>query len=57
MSALYHIAQNDPPTLSRVHPQFEKVVRTDEIISFVAYCLQRDPKTRPSAQECRQVNF
>lgn len=57
MSALYYIAQNDPPVLSKVHPVFENVVRSDDIISFVKHCLQREPQKRPSAQECKEVNI
>ncbi|KAI6176544.1 Protein kinase domain-containing protein [Aphelenchoides bicaudatus] len=57
MSALYYIAQNAPPTLSKVHPIFENVIRSDDIISFVKHCLQREPKDRPSAQECKEHSF
>ncbi|KAI6214668.1 hypothetical protein M3Y94_00295700 [Aphelenchoides besseyi] len=57
MSALYHIAQNDPPVLSRVHPQFAGVVRSNEIISFVQLCLQKDPSSRPMAADCKNHEF
>ncbi|XP_013085302.1 serine/threonine-protein kinase TAO1-like isoform X2 [Biomphalaria glabrata] len=44
MSALYHIAQNDSPTLSGGDWQ-------DEFHNFVDACLQKIPKDRPSATQ------
>ena len=49
MSALYHIAQNDSPTLSGGE-------WSDEFHNFVDSCLAKSPENRPSAAECLQVN-
>lgn len=55
MSALYHIAQNEPPRLTRSHPVFPDVTRSEEMISFVEKCLKKDPSVRFSARESKQV--
>uniref|UniRef100_A0A1I7SE52 non-specific serine/threonine protein kinase n=1 Tax=Bursaphelenchus xylophilus TaxID=6326 RepID=A0A1I7SE52_BURXY len=57
MSALYHIAQNDPPTLSRTHPVYTEVVRSEEMIDFVSKCLKKEPSDRMSAVECKNHGF
>ncbi|XP_077288263.1 serine/threonine-protein kinase Tao [Arctopsyche grandis] len=44
MSALYHIAQNDAPTLSA--PEWSDTFR-----HFVEVCLQKSPLTRPTSTE------
>jgi len=49
MSALYYIPQNDPPTLA------EPQLWSKEFQNFVAWCLQKNPDNRPSAQELMQV--
>ncbi len=51
MSALYHIAQNDAPTLKRTNDTHQ----TDEFISFIAMCLQKSPNDRPTANELLNV--
>lgn len=48
MSALYHIAQNDSPSLSGGD-------WTDEFRNFVDDCLAKTPKDRPSARDILQV--
>ncbi|VDO94828.1 unnamed protein product [Soboliphyme baturini] len=50
MSALYHIAQNDPPVLSSTEwsTQFQ---------DFVTHCLIKDPAKRMSTQECLSHAF
>lgn len=49
MSALYHIAQNDPPTLSTASNW------TNDFVDFVNMCLTKDSSKRPSAAECSKV--
>ncbi|XP_019618163.1 PREDICTED: serine/threonine-protein kinase TAO1-like isoform X2 [Branchiostoma belcheri] len=44
MSALYHIAQNDAPSLSSIE-------WSEEFRNFVDACLQKNPVDRPTAQE------
>ena len=51
MSALYQIAQNDPPTLKITND----VHYTDDFISFIAMCLQKLPNERPAAKELLSV--
>lgn len=48
MSALYHIAQNDPPSLTTTD-------WSDEFLSFVNVCLAKEATDRPSATELLQV--
>lgn len=48
MSALYHIAQNDSPSLSGGE-------WSDEFCNFVQRCLRKVPADRPSGGECLQV--
>ena len=48
MSALYHIAQNDSPTLSS--PDWSDVFR-----HFVDACLQKNPCDRPTSERLTQV--
>ncbi|KAG8146193.1 putative Serine-threonine-protein [Naja naja] len=50
MSALYHIAQNDSPTL-------QSNEWTDSFRRFVDYCLQKLPQERPSSSELLRVTF
>lgn len=49
MSALYHIAQNDPPTLAGGE-------WTDDFRSFVDSCLAKSSCDRPSAEKLLQVS-
>ncbi|XP_061759078.1 serine/threonine-protein kinase TAO3 isoform X2 [Nerophis ophidion] len=50
MSALYHIAQNDSPTL-------QSNEWSDPFRSFVDYCLQKFPQDRPSSGELLRHDF
>lgn len=50
MSALYHIAQNDSPTL-------QSNEWTDPFRRFVDYCLQKMPQERPTSAELLQHDF
>ncbi|XP_067686151.1 serine/threonine-protein kinase TAO1-like isoform X2 [Haliotis asinina] len=50
MSALYHIAQNDSPSLSAGE-------WSDDFRNFVDACLAKDPENRPSAAELLQNQF
>ncbi|XP_007936399.1 serine/threonine-protein kinase TAO3 [Orycteropus afer afer] len=50
MSALYHIAQNDSPTL-------QSNEWTDSFRRFVDYCLQKIPQERPTSAELLQHDF
>ncbi|XP_050014880.1 serine/threonine-protein kinase TAO3 [Alexandromys fortis] len=50
MSALYHIAQNDSPTL-------QSREWTDSFRRFVDYCLQKIPQERPAAVELLRHDF
>ena len=49
MSALYHIAQNESPTLKSPENW------TNDFVDFVTMCLNKDPSRRPSASECLSV--
>ncbi|CAI5797675.1 serine serine/threonine-protein kinase TAO3 isoform X1 [Podarcis lilfordi] len=50
MSALYHIAQNDSPTL-------QSNEWTNSFRGFVDYCLQKIPQERPSSAELLRHEF
>lgn len=50
MSALYHIAQNDSPTL-------QSNEWTDSFRRFVDYCLQKIPQDRPTSAELLRHDF
>ncbi|VDM39437.1 unnamed protein product [Toxocara canis] len=57
MSALYHIAQNDPPQLA-VKPLGENTIPwSKEFHLFVEQCLMKDPRQRMSTQQCQQHEF
>ena len=49
MSALYHIAQNDPPELQQPE-SWPEALR-----SFVSVCLKKEPEDRPTAVELLEV--
>ena len=51
MSALYHIAQNEAPTLKPTNETHQ----TDDFIAFIAMCLQKNPNDRPKASELLNV--
>jgi len=51
MSALYHIAQNEPPCLSR---QGEW---SDHFRQFVEECLAKEPEARLDTQSCLRVRL
>lgn len=61
MSALYHIAQNEPPTLmmnaenqpSNGEP---RIVYSNDFTAFIAMCLRKQPADRPTATELLQVD-
>lgn len=50
MSALYHIAQNDTPTL-------QSSEWTDAFRHFVELCLQKNPTERPSSAALISVSL
>ncbi|KAL8562589.1 hypothetical protein ACOMHN_045853 [Nucella lapillus] len=50
MSALYHIAQNDSPSLS--HGEW-----SDEFHNFINVCLQKSPADRPTGSDCLSHPF
>lgn len=56
MSALYHIAQNDPPTLSMKDDSGFNLSYTNEFILFIAMCLQKNPNNRPTATDLHKVH-
>lgn len=57
MSALYHIAQNDPPSLAPL-PTTENCIRwSRDFCSFVDLCLQKDPRKRLQTDKCREVIY
>ncbi len=51
MSALYHIAQNDPPSLGH------NVTWSSAFRSFVDTCLGKEPERRPTAVQLLSVSF
>ncbi|KAI1731702.1 protein kinase domain-containing protein [Ditylenchus destructor] len=57
MSALYHIAQNDPPCLSTAAWPSEVVSWSDSFYSFVDQCLRKDPQQRLSTNACLNHSF
>ncbi|KAI6192470.1 Protein kinase domain-containing protein [Aphelenchoides fujianensis] len=57
MSALYHIVQNPAPALSRTHPHFPHVQRSQPFRNFVGQCLDKEATFRPSAEQCLQHEF
>lgn len=52
MSALYHIAQNDTPTLSGQSPDWSHTFR-----NFVEVCLRKSPIDRPTSSELLAHTF
>ncbi|XP_031553888.1 serine/threonine-protein kinase TAO2-like [Actinia tenebrosa] len=50
MSALYHIAQNDPPTLTTSG-------WSEDFVHFVQSCLQKHPLDRPSSEQLAEHRF
>lgn len=57
MSALYHIAQNDPPTLSPIIDQTEQPEWSSEFVQFIDKCLRKPAEERMSAEECFRHPF
>lgn len=61
MSALYHIAQNEPPTLmmnsenQQINSNGAIPVYSNDFISFIAMCLQKNPNDRPIPAELLKV--
>jgi hypothetical protein len=61
MSALYHIAQNEPPTLmmntenQQLNGNGSVTVYTNDFVSFIAMCLQKNPNDRPIPAELLKV--
>ena len=51
MSALYHIAQNDPPRLSNPDKW------SKDFVDFVDCCLKKEPSERLSAESLKQVFY
>jgi len=49
MSALYHIAQNDSPSLN------SPTDHSEDFVTFVNTCLTKEPSGRPTASQCLQV--
>jgi len=52
MSALYHIAQNEPPTLQVQTPDWSHIFR-----NFVEVCLKKSPFDRPTSSELLAHTF
>lgn len=52
MSALYHIAQNEPPTLNRSTGQW-----SDKFHLFLGSCLRKDPNERLHASDLLKMPF
>jgi len=63
MSALYHIAQNEPPTLmmntenQQLNSNGTIPLYTKDFISFIAMCLQKNPNDRPIPSELLNTIF
>lgn len=58
MSALYHIAQNDSPTLNQQQQQQNQNQQwSQEFIDFVNKCLLKNPLDRPLANELLKHKF
>uniref|UniRef100_A0A7E4VFL9 non-specific serine/threonine protein kinase n=1 Tax=Panagrellus redivivus TaxID=6233 RepID=A0A7E4VFL9_PANRE len=57
MSALYHIAQNDPPKLQSTLATGETAPWTETFYSFVDQCLRKDPEQRLSTRACLNHPF
>ncbi|PIC41680.1 hypothetical protein B9Z55_009018 [Caenorhabditis nigoni] len=57
MSALYHIAQNDPPTLSPIDDASEQPEWSREFVEFIDKCLRKPAEERMSAEECFRHPF
>lgn len=53
MSALYHIAQNEAPTLKITTEHHQN----NDFTSFIAICLQKNPNDRPTAKELLNVKL
>ena len=51
MSALYHIAQNDPPMLSSPENW------SSSFVEFVQECLRKQPSVRPTAEDLLEHAF
>ncbi|CAI2349558.1 unnamed protein product [Caenorhabditis sp. 36 PRJEB53466] len=56
MSALYHIAQNDPPTLAAVETS-DQPQWSVEFVEFIDRCLRKPAEERMSADECFRHPF
>jgi serine/threonine protein kinase len=62
MSALYHIAQNEPPTLMMNseneldNADEHRAVYSQDFQNFIAMCLRKQPNDRPTSAELLQVN-
>lgn len=52
MSALYHIAQNEAPSLGTANSDW-----TDPFRQFVSGCLQKSPHDRPNSSQMLQVRL
>lgn len=57
MSALYQIAQNDPPSLSTDNLETNSTPWSYRFTSFIDQCLRKDPLQRLSTNECLNVCF
>ena len=57
MSALYHIAQNDPPSLQENLSTGEIAPWSEKFFSFVKQCLRKDPEQRLSTKACLSVRI
>uniref|UniRef100_A0A0K0FUX3 non-specific serine/threonine protein kinase n=1 Tax=Strongyloides venezuelensis TaxID=75913 RepID=A0A0K0FUX3_STRVS len=57
MSALYHIAQNEPPKLGRTKQNGEDAGWSEEFHNFIDKCLQTEPKKRMTSSESSKHPF